>query len=106
MKPPPNGGGQRQEVVCTCFRPLVAWVLHGYTGRRLALALNATTVGDRFVVLAVSVVYRGCAIPVAWTVLRAGWQWQHTRMTDPQPAERLWLAVAVATLWRVREGAA
>ena len=30
---------------------------------------------------------------------RAGWQWQRTRMTEPQRAARLWLAVAVATLW-------
>jgi hypothetical protein len=35
---------------------------------------------------------------------RGGWQWQHTRMTDPQRAERLWLAMAVATLWLVRVG--
>ena len=30
---------------------------------------------------------------------RAGWQWQRTRMTKPARAARLWLAVAVATLW-------
>jgi hypothetical protein len=35
---------------------------------------------------------------------RGGWQWQHTRMEDPQRAERLWLAVAVATLWLLRVG--
>jgi len=29
---------------------------------------------------------------------RGGWQWQRTRMTDPDRAARLWLAVAVATL--------
>ena len=34
--------------------------------------LDATTLGSRFVVLAISVVYRGCAIPVAWAVLPAG----------------------------------
>lgn len=33
-----------------------------------------------------------------------GWQWQHTRMADPQRAERLWLAIAVATLWLLRVG--
>jgi hypothetical protein len=33
--------------------------------------LDATTLKDRFVVLAVSVVYRGSAIPVAWAVLPA-----------------------------------
>ena len=40
-------------------------------GTQLALALDATALGTRFVVLAVSVVYRGCAIPVAWVVLPA-----------------------------------
>jgi hypothetical protein len=35
------------------------------------LALDATALGARFVVLAVCVVYRGCAIPVAWTMSRA-----------------------------------
>jgi hypothetical protein len=36
---------------------------------------------------------------------RGAWQWHHTRMTDPQRAERLWLAIAVATLWCVAVGA-
>lgn len=30
-----------------------------------------------------------------------GWQWHHTRLLDPHRAERLWLAIAVATLWMV-----
>jgi len=29
---------------------------------------------------------------------RGGWQWQRPRLTDPQRAARLWLAVAVATV--------
>jgi hypothetical protein len=33
-----------------------------------------------------------------------GWQWQRTRMSDPQRAARLWLAVAVATLWLLSVG--
>jgi len=33
--------------------------------------MDATSLGDRFVVLAISVVYRGCAVPVAWNVLKA-----------------------------------
>ncbi len=35
---------------------------------------------------------------------RAGWQWQRTRMSDPQRAARLWLAIAVATLWLLSVG--
>ena len=37
----------------------------------MALALDATSLGDRFTVLSISVVYRGEAIPVAWKVLHA-----------------------------------
>ena len=33
-----------------------------------------------------------------------GWQWHRTRMTDPDRAERLWVAVSVATLWLVEVG--
>jgi len=38
----------------------------------VVLALDATTLGQRFVVLALSMFYRGCTIPVAWTVLPTG----------------------------------
>jgi hypothetical protein len=54
-----------------CFVPLLAWVVGQWEGTQLALALDATTLGTRFTVLAISVVYRGCALPVAWTVLSA-----------------------------------
>jgi hypothetical protein len=37
---------------------------------------------------------------------RGGWQWQRTRMTDPERAARLGLAVAVATLWLLSVGGA
>lgn len=244
-----RGGKRRDLDITTCFAPLLRWVLRAWAGRQLPLALDATTLGTKFVVLAISVVYRGTAIPVAWRVLpalakqswqepwlgllqtfqgvvppdfqvvlladrglwakwlfegiralgwhpflringggsfrpagwvkfrpltgfaphvgarwcgrgtafatkaaqvectllaywgeghaepwliltdlppaggdarwyalrawieqgfkdskRGGWQWQHTRMTDPARAERLWLALAVATLWLVRVG--
>jgi hypothetical protein len=76
-------GRQRQAVVvASCTLPLVAWVLSGYQGTQLALAIDATTLGERFVVLAVSIVYRGCAIPVSWTVLPAG---------EPHGWRREWL---------------
>jgi len=35
---------------------------------------------------------------------RDGWQWQHTRMTDPARAARVWLVLAVATLSAVSVG--
>ena len=37
-------------------------------------------------------------------IKRAGWQWQRTRMTQPERAARLWLAVAVSTLWLLSVG--
>jgi hypothetical protein len=52
-----------------CFAPLLAWVLTWWTGDTLPLAIDATSLRDRQVVLAISVLYRGSAIPVAWVVL-------------------------------------
>lgn len=67
-----KAGGKRQTVdVTTCFIPLLRWVVTLWASTQMALALAATSLGARFVVLTVSVVYRGCAIPVAWTVLPA-----------------------------------
>ena len=65
--------GDQRQALCVecCFVPLLAWVLSRWQGTQLALALDATTLGLRFTVLAISVVYRGCAIPVAWTILPA-----------------------------------
>jgi hypothetical protein len=67
-----------------CFEPLLAWVVDQWEGTQVALALDATTLGTRFTVLAISVVYRGCAIPVAWTVLEAtakhAWRREWLRM--------------------------
>lgn len=65
------GSHRRQIDVRTCFSPLLRWVLKDWPSRRLALALDATTLGQRFVTLAVSVLYRGCAVPVAWKILPA-----------------------------------
>src|SRR5579859_2307789 len=33
-----------------------------------------------------------------------GWHWHHTKMIDPARAERLWLAIAVATVWVLSVG--
>jgi len=63
-------GRSRQSVLVESqFASLLGWVLSKWQGRQLALAVDATTLGDQLVVLAVSVVYRGVAIPVAWKVM-------------------------------------
>ena len=65
-------GTQRQALVGEDgFMPLLGWVLGHWQGTQLALARAAPTVGLRVTVLAVSVVSRGGAIPVAWTILPA-----------------------------------
>ncbi|MFQ5814634.1 MAG: hypothetical protein ACE5I2_15755, partial [Anaerolineae bacterium] len=96
-------GAKRQEVrVETCFPLLLGWVVSWWTGTQLALALDATTLGDRFVVLAISVLYRGCAIPVAWVVLEAGkkkaWRREWLRMLRQlKPAvPRGWTVIVLA----------
>jgi hypothetical protein len=69
---PRKRGAKRQALhVETCFPVVLAWVVSWWQGPQLALAIDATALGVRFVVLAASVVYRGGAIPVAWVVLPA-----------------------------------
>ena len=49
-------GGPRQELqVESCFAPLLAWVLSWWEGTQLAFAVDATTLGQRFVVLVVKI---------------------------------------------------
>ena len=57
--------------VRSCFVPLLRWILSLWQGSELVLALDPTSHRDRVVALAVSVVYRGCALPVAWQVVPA-----------------------------------
>jgi hypothetical protein len=98
-------GRQRREIeVATSFAALLAWVLGWWVSdeRRLALALDASTLGQRFTVLAVSVVYRGCAIPVAWAIVptlsKGAWEAQWKRLLsalrEAVPAE--WTVIVLA----------
>jgi hypothetical protein len=67
-----KSGRRRDRLEVTSrFAPLLAWVLQGWPSTRLAVALDATSLGDRFTILSISVVYRGHAIPVAWKALHA-----------------------------------
>ena len=71
--PHKRGDHRRELEVTSCFGPLLRWIVRSFAGeeRRLALALDASTLGERWTVLAISVVIRGCAIPVAWKVIGA-----------------------------------
>jgi hypothetical protein len=56
----------------TLSAELLAWLLEDWPGTQLVLALDPTNFGDRFTVLNLSVLYRGCAVPVIWTVVEGG----------------------------------
>lgn len=70
-------GRQRRTLeVTVCFAPLLRWVLtlYHWASRKeetLVLALDATLCRDRLAVLAISVVFQGSALPVAWKILPA-----------------------------------
>jgi len=99
-----RGGPRRDLEVTTCFGPLLGWLVRllGDAEHRLALALDATTLGDRWTVLSVSVLVRSCAIPVAWKVLpaqakgswRPYWEGLLERLQGRVPAD--WLVVVLA----------
>ena len=67
-----KNGRKRSEIeVSANFIPLLQWILSwwGTDEKSLVLAADASTVGERFTLLVVCVVYRGCGIPVAWKIL-------------------------------------
>ena len=86
----------------TCFVPLLTWVVDLWQGTHLALALDATTLGTRLTVLVLSVVYRGCAIPVAWVVLPAtathAWrrEWLRLLRQVHRAVPRSWTVIVLA----------
>ena len=79
-----------QVEVSACFAPLMRWVLSLWRSDTLALAIDPTMKGDKLSALVISVVYRGCAIPVAWRVMAAN-----------KPGE--WVGPIVETLGAVSE---
>jgi hypothetical protein len=131
-------GQKRTQInVRECFVFILKWIIKHWKTKQIALAMDATTLGLSFTVLAVSVLYPGlrwdgCAIPVAWTILvppsngrtdtkgneegewnkewiehgfkhtkREGLGWHRTRMESPARAERVWLAMSLATFYLV-----
>ena len=50
---------------------MLRWVLAWWRSGRLALAVDPTLKGDQTPAIVLSVVYRSCAIPVAWRIHRA-----------------------------------
>ena len=62
---------QTQLDVSLCFAPLLRWILAWWNSNSLALAIDPTLKGDQTTAIVISVVYRSCAIPVAWRIRHA-----------------------------------
>lgn len=89
-------GRRRRDLdVTTCFAPLLHWLRRDWPEPRLPLALDASPLGDRFVLLAISVLYRSCAVPVAWKILPAN---------TPGSWTPLWRNLLEALRWVVPPG--
>lgn len=66
-------GNKRASIeVIECFGSLLKWVvdLLPQTTRELPIAMDATNIGQNFTVLSINVLYRRCAIPIAWKVVK------------------------------------
>ena len=98
-------GTHRQALeVNLCFAPLLRWVLSWWDPgeHRLALAMDAVALSDRFTVLAMSVLYRGCAIPVGWKIVGrnepGSWEpyWKEllSQLAEAVPPD--WLVIVLA----------
>ena len=57
--------------VTLSFVPLLRWLLELWESDRLVVAIDPTMKGEQINAIVISVVYRSCAIPVAWHILPA-----------------------------------
>jgi hypothetical protein len=99
-----RGNHRRDLDVARCFGPLLGWIVARFVGgdQRLALALDATTLADRWMGLSVRVLVRGCALPVAWKVIpshakgawRPSWESLVDRLQGQVPAS--WQVLVLA----------
>ena len=99
-----RGHKRRSLDVASCFPFLLRWVVACFPAstKQLALAMDASTLGQRFTILTISVLVRGCAIPVAWNIVpatRAGawrphWETLFAQLQDCVPAT--WTVIVTA----------
>lgn len=95
------GLGRAEVDIETCFEPWLRWILAHWESRLLPLAMDATTLRNRFTILSVSLIYRGNAIPVAWKILPGNqphpWEPEWERLLDllkpAVPADKLVLVL-------------
>jgi Transposase DDE domain len=98
-----KAGRQRRTLdLSLCWAPWLRWVIGDWGQQQLAVALDATSLGQRFVVLTLSVLYRGSAVPVAWKILHATekhpWnpEWQTLLQQFQHVVPTGWTVIALA----------
>ncbi|MEG3923204.1 transposase [Microcoleus sp. POL10_C6] len=98
-------GNKRAELqVSQYFAPLLRWVLNLWPShvKQLPLAIDATNIGQTFTVLSINVLYRSCAIPVAWKVVRGtekgAWKphWQELFESIKPAVSSEWMVIVCA----------
>jgi hypothetical protein len=105
-----RGRDRRDWEVEDCAPALARWILAAWPSPSLALVLDATSIHDRFTVLAISLAYRRCAIPLTWTVLPGNtpeaWQphWERMlgRLAEQIGGDRFVLALTDRGLYSPR----
>jgi hypothetical protein len=71
---PAKKGLHRRELnVSSCFAPLLLWVLSllPLNVEDIGLALDATSIGNKFTVLSMNILLAGSGISVAWCIVKA-----------------------------------
>jgi hypothetical protein len=102
-----KSGKHRNDLdVHTCFGPLLSWIVrlwHDPEGKkRLVLVIDATSLGDRWTVLAICVVIDHCAIPVAWKVIKmhekGSWKpyWEALFQSLKDSIDPQWMVIVMA----------
>lgn len=68
-----KGDKRRTLDVSRCFASLLLWVISllPQNIQQIALAMDATSIGDKFTVLSINILLAGCGIPVAWCIVNA-----------------------------------
>ena len=98
-----DGQSKSQEVVCFKTNPLACTLLAGWDSGYKDPWLILTDLKPK----EADILWyglRSCTECVYRDLKSDGWQWHNTRLLLPQRAERMWLVLAVATLWMVLLG--
>jgi hypothetical protein len=96
-----------QIAVEACFAPLMGWALSLWQEKRVLLAIDSTHHKDKNTVLVVSLLFRACALPVAWQVIQANkkGEWMGpilgllTRLQEAVPTHLSVVVLADRGLW-------